>query len=203
MRKRQSFTSLDITNWAKADGFRVRNYQVADWLRRNVIVEAHSMGYQYNQSLITVDSKADGITLAYLYHHYQVDADDYLDRDQNPQSFKPTYAPKTPTRNNDLPSMFDLTPSHLDPGLLDPYWTPCVDEDEDGMSQSNPQVSVGVALQALSQQVHFPTRQAGREFATANPKYIVRDMLTWDASVYRLWMHNNPDGNNRWVCYLR
>ena len=85
------FTSLDIANQAKVAGHRVRNYQVADWLRKNVIVLAHAGGYLYNQSLITVDSKAVGITLAYLYHHYQDDPDTYLDRDQNPKSFlKPT-----------------------------------------------------------------------------------------------------------------
>lgn len=87
MRNNKMFTSLDITNLAKDVGLQVRNYQVADWLRRNVIVLAHASSHQYNQSLIKVDSKAAGMTLAYLYHHYQSDPDSYLDRDQNPKPF--------------------------------------------------------------------------------------------------------------------
>ena len=87
MQGAKMFTSLDITNQAKDAGHRVRNHQVADWLRRNVIVLAQANAFLYNQSLITVDSKAAGTTLAYVYHHYQDDTDDYLDRDQNPKSF--------------------------------------------------------------------------------------------------------------------
>ena len=103
MQGAKMFTSLDITNQAKDAGHRVRNYQVADWLRRNVIVLAQANSFLYNQSLITVDSKAAGTTLAYVYHHYQDDTDDYLDRDQNPKSFK-TVVPVAVVPAQSLPS---------------------------------------------------------------------------------------------------
>ena len=81
------FTSLDITNQAKKSGLRIRNYQVADWMRRNVIAIAHDQGSMYNQQLITVDSKAAGMTLAYLYLPNWESSSNYLDRDQNPKSY--------------------------------------------------------------------------------------------------------------------
>jgi len=83
-----SFTSLDITNIAKDEGCWVRNHWVAEWLRSNAINIAYAHGYLYNQTLIQVDSKRDGITLAYLYHHMDIDTDTYLDRDQNPKSMR-------------------------------------------------------------------------------------------------------------------
>lgn len=88
MSKGRSFTSVDIANLAKDEGHYARNRMVAGWLRHNAIVLAHSYGYLYNQTLIEVDSKADGHTLAYLYHHMNVNADDYLDRDQNPKPYR-------------------------------------------------------------------------------------------------------------------
>lgn len=89
-----SFTSLDIANEAKAEGLWARNRDVANWLRSNAIRVAFSQGSLYNQTLIRVDSKDAGMTLAYLYHHMNKDADDYLDRDQNPQSCR--RVPTTP-----------------------------------------------------------------------------------------------------------
>ncbi|KKM81850.1 hypothetical protein LCGC14_1325700 [marine sediment metagenome] len=82
-----SFTSLDITNLAKDASYRVRNHEVANWLREKAISISYDGGYLYNQSLINVDSKAVGMTLAYCYHYYKDSSDDYLDRDQNPKSF--------------------------------------------------------------------------------------------------------------------
>ncbi len=87
MENNMMFTSVDIANQAKDAGLRVRNYQVAEWLRKNAIVTAHSHAYLYDQRLITVDSKQIGMTLAYVYMPYNKDPDDYLDRDQNPKSF--------------------------------------------------------------------------------------------------------------------
>jgi hypothetical protein len=98
-----SFTSLDITNRAKQAGYRVHNRYVAEWLRENVIVLAHGLKYLYNQSLIKVDSKKDGFTLAYLYHHYQEDPDEYMDRDQNPQSWNAI--PTSPRTVGPLPTV--------------------------------------------------------------------------------------------------
>lgn len=86
----KSFTSLDIANSAKELGTRVRNREVAEWLRSNVITMAYERGVLFNQTLIRVDSKVDGWTLAYLYHHMNTDADEYLDRDQNPKSYQIT-----------------------------------------------------------------------------------------------------------------
>lgn len=82
----KSFTSLDIANQTKAAGYFVRNRWISEWLRSNVSRLAYERGALFNSSLITVDSKADNITLAYLYHHFQTDPDSYLDRDQNPIS---------------------------------------------------------------------------------------------------------------------
>lgn len=86
--QRRSFTSVDVCNEAKGQGYRVRNRVVSEWLRENFTKTAHKTGAQYNSTLVNVDSKADGFTQAYLYHHFEVDADDYMDRDQNPQSFR-------------------------------------------------------------------------------------------------------------------
>lgn len=83
----ESFTSLDIANAAKTAGYYARNRMVADWLRSNAIRITHSVGALYNQTLIKVQSKADGATLAYLYHDMNTDPDSYLDRDQNPKSY--------------------------------------------------------------------------------------------------------------------
>ena len=88
MSNRKPFTSLDIANTAKEAGYQVRNRDVANWLRHSVIPLAYKNSYLYNQSLIRVDSKAAGMTLAYLYHHYEQDVDEYQDRDQNPKPFK-------------------------------------------------------------------------------------------------------------------
>lgn len=82
-----SFTSLDIANIAKDASFRARNHEVATWLRTNAISISYDGSYLYDQSLIKVDSKEVGMTLAYCYHHYMSSSDDYLDRDQNPKSF--------------------------------------------------------------------------------------------------------------------
>jgi len=83
-----SFTSVDIANQAKEAGHFARNRAVAEWLRSNAIPLAHKYSYLYNQTLIRVNSKADGQTLAYLYHEYNSDPDDYLSRDQNPKPYQ-------------------------------------------------------------------------------------------------------------------
>lgn len=84
------FTSLDIANPAKEAGYFARNREVAAWLRSNVIKIAYEHGLLYNQTLITVDSKEVGATLAYLYHHMNTDPDSYFDRDQNPKPYHRT-----------------------------------------------------------------------------------------------------------------
>ena len=91
MRMGRPFTSLDIANTAKRNGFFARNRWVAEWLRSHAIQVAHDMGALYNQVLIEVDSKAEGQTLAYLYIHMNDDPDIYLDRDQNPISAPPQH----------------------------------------------------------------------------------------------------------------
>lgn len=88
MSANKSFTSVDIANAAKEEGYFARNRWVAEWLRSNAIPQAHTYGHLYNQTLIRVQSKADGSTLAYLYHHMHANPDDYLDRDQNPKSYQ-------------------------------------------------------------------------------------------------------------------
>ena len=122
MRNGKMFTSLDITNLAKDDGIRVRNYQVADWMRKNVISLAHANSYQYNQSLIKVDSKSAGMTLAYLYHHYSSSTDTYLDRDQNPKPFvsstPPVVLPKSSLPTNISPFTNALASVKISGGTL-------------------------------------------------------------------------------------
>ena len=103
-----SFTSLDIANAAKEASYRVRNNEVANWLRTNAITISYDGGYLYNQSLIKVDSKDVGMTLAYCYHHYNQSSDDYLDRDQNPKSFMRMV---TPVAKTDVSALIGLSPT--------------------------------------------------------------------------------------------
>ena len=90
MSRSKPFTSLDIANQAKDAGYFARNHMVADWLRHNAIALSYSYSHLYNQTLIRVNSKEAGITLAYLYHHMNDNPDNYLDRDQNPKPYVPT-----------------------------------------------------------------------------------------------------------------
>ena len=83
-----SFTSLDIANELKDDGVRLRNREVAEMLRSMVLPIAHKYHCLYNITLIRVDSKADGPTWAYVYHHKNADPDSYMARDQNPKSVR-------------------------------------------------------------------------------------------------------------------
>lgn len=105
------FTSLDIANQAKADGHQIRNCQVGNWLVENAIRIAKVNSHLYNQSLIRVDSRAVGMTLAYVYHHYIDDSDDYLDRDQNPKSFSVPQQ-STPTPFLQPPQLFQAAGIH-------------------------------------------------------------------------------------------
>jgi len=100
------FTSLDIANAAKDEGYWARNNEVAKWLRSNVISIAYEQGSLFNQTLIRVDSKVAGPTLAYLYHHMNTDPDSYLDRDQNPKSCHSTGNASNSV--DDAPSAIDL-----------------------------------------------------------------------------------------------
>lgn len=89
------FTSLDVTNELKQQGMQIRNRVVARYLRDNFLMLSSGRGLPYNATLINVDSKADGMTMAYLYHHMDTPADSYMDRDQNPQSWQKAPAPST------------------------------------------------------------------------------------------------------------
>lgn len=99
----ESFTSVDIANALKQDGMRIRNREVASWLRTNVLVLAQQNGLLYDVNLISVDSKRDGFTQTYLYHHMNTPASSYMDRDQNPQSWK------RPHQNDVRRSVSDFT----------------------------------------------------------------------------------------------
>ena len=148
--KKRSFTSLDIANIAKGAGHRIRNYQVAEWLRENVLPISHAHAALFNCTLITVDSKADGMTMAYVYHHYKVSADEYLDRDQNPKSFTGTN--NTFVSSNGMPT--GMPTGHQ-------------------LSQSIARKHVPVPI--LDQIKYFETRTKARDFARGNVDYKFED----------------------------
>ena len=80
MRDDKMFTSVDIANSIKEDKGKVfiRNREVAEWLRRNIMRVTHQIFTFYNSTMITVDNNQK----AYLYHPHYKAADSYLDRDQ-------------------------------------------------------------------------------------------------------------------------
>lgn len=114
MQRRQAFTSLDVANLTKKEGYFARNRMVAEWLRTNAIQMSHEGGYMYNQSLIRVQSKADGETYAYCYHHMDTDPDTYLDRDQNPKPYTQQNQP-APTRDTRVGQTFGYAPGYVPP----------------------------------------------------------------------------------------
>ena len=165
----KSFTSLDITNATKQHGYRVRNRAVADYLRSKVIRIAYSNGVLYNQSLIRVDSKAAGWTLAYLYHHMNTDVDSYLDRDQNPQSYQ------TGTSADNLATASQVARSAMN--------APALDDEEEDDSQSTYASTVGLIGQALKRAV-----QNRRPVVTASQN-VGNDN----------WKTQRRDSKGRWV----
>lgn len=89
---RKMFTSVDIGNSIKDDGnVFIRNREVSDWLRKNFMRVAFENGYPYNTTLITVHAGTMQMVNAYLYHHYSVSSDRYLDRDQRAKSPRLAY----------------------------------------------------------------------------------------------------------------
>jgi hypothetical protein len=78
----QSFTSLDVSNKVKQDGFPgSRHREVAEIIR-----EKYSNGlmdtWDYSRALIDVELLNGLRTKAYLYHHNTVSPDTYMDRSQ-------------------------------------------------------------------------------------------------------------------------
>lgn len=73
------FTSVDIANAVKREGLWVRNREVRDWLRENFGDKAIFKNYTSTQ--ITV---CNGSSAATLYHPEDVDADAYIETDQQP-----------------------------------------------------------------------------------------------------------------------
>lgn len=119
MNSNEAFTSLDIANEAKSNGFYARNRMVANWLRSNAIRISHENGHLYNQTLIRVDSKKDGMTLAYLYHDMNTPADSYLDRDQNPLPWRNRATPASAPIQQQVSSGF--LPSFPSPKTTQPF----------------------------------------------------------------------------------
>lgn len=73
------FTSVDIANAVKSDGLWVRNREVRDWLHENFSNKTIFKNYITTQ--ITV---CKGSSAATLYHPDDVDADAYIETDQQP-----------------------------------------------------------------------------------------------------------------------
>ena len=93
--------------------------------------------------MINVDSKAVGMTSAYLYHHYMDDTDDYQDRDQNPKSF--------------------VVPKPILPGfMVDPLQLI-----QQNMKPMASQLHCGAAMPPT----HFRTREMARDFARDHNEY--------------------------------
>lgn len=84
MSQGKMFTSVDIGNVIKSDGYNVtiRNRDVSVWLRRNFMRLSHDKNNFYNSTMITVDN----VQKAYLYHPHNMSSDAYLDRDQTAKS---------------------------------------------------------------------------------------------------------------------
>lgn len=78
------FTSVDIVNDVRSEGYFLRHGDAAEWLRRNVIQLSYEQGALYNQTLIEVNSERDGLTRAYLYHHMNDNPDSYQNRGTAP-----------------------------------------------------------------------------------------------------------------------
>jgi hypothetical protein len=95
-----SFTSLDVSNAVKQDGFAdVRHREVAQLVR-----EAHADGimedYSYSRTLIDVDLANGGSAQAYLYHHQSANPQVYNKRSQvaiPPVAISPVATPTAPT----------------------------------------------------------------------------------------------------------
>jgi len=155
------FTSLDIANAAKDEGYWARNNEVGKWLRSNVIRIAYDQGCLYNQTLIRVDAKGVGPTLAYLYHHMNTDPDTYLDRDQNPKScHKPVPVAVTPGASfaqtlADITRRFGLVKQTGDPSVTATQQPTLPD---------------------------FASRQAARDWLKINPDYMLDDRGPYSTS---------------------
>jgi hypothetical protein len=77
----KAFTSLDVSNKAKAEGLVARHREVAE-LVREAFADGEMGEYGYDRSLIDVTLRGGGSAQAYLYHHSTVSVDNYIDRAQ-------------------------------------------------------------------------------------------------------------------------
>ena len=78
----KSFTSLDVSNKVKQEGFAsTRHRQIAEIVRRQYDLGAMA-DYDYERSLVDVELLNGLATKAYLYHHNSVSPDDYIERKQ-------------------------------------------------------------------------------------------------------------------------
>lgn len=108
-RNLESFTSLDVSNKAKADGLVARHREIAE-LVRTVFSDGEMNSYGYVRDLINVTIPNGMTAQTYLYHHTTIPADDYKNRTQvaiRPSQPTPVPVPLPYTGddddNNDLP----------------------------------------------------------------------------------------------------
>lgn len=89
-RNLESFTSLDVSNRAKADGLVARHREIAE-LVRATFANGEMDTFGYKRDLIDVTIPGGNTAQTYLYHHTTVPVDDYKDRSQ--VALKPTRQP--------------------------------------------------------------------------------------------------------------
>jgi len=102
-----SFTSLDISNKVKADGFTVRHREIAEFVRE-AFADGEMDACGYDRDLISVTIPGGKSAQAYLYHHSTVSADSYIDRAQT--AAKPPVQVASPAADRPVPPVSSCYP---------------------------------------------------------------------------------------------
>ena len=114
-RNLESFTSLDVSNKAKADGLVARHREIAEQVRA-VFNDGEMSPYGYVRDLIDVTIPGGLTAATFLYHHTTVPADDYKNRAQ--VAIRPQVQP-TPQVDDDDDSL-PAAPTSVAPAPLPP-----------------------------------------------------------------------------------
>jgi hypothetical protein len=90
----EMFTSVDISNGLKKEGYWIRNREVSKWLRENILDLFQRCGILYKVTPVEVELNSSNMsvqTYANLYHPINDDPTQYNSRDQlpiTPQEFE-------------------------------------------------------------------------------------------------------------------
>lgn len=93
----ESFTSLDVSNIVKKEGFEFLRHRDIAQAVRNLYINGHMDNFGYCRSLVDVTLKNGDIVHAYLYHHQTVSSDLYDKRNQD--ALPPVSPTKIATNN--------------------------------------------------------------------------------------------------------